>query len=120
MLTLRARGRTGGVRRRLDSRFRGNDGVESGNDGVKSGITARQSIRFSLMSTLPRGCGVGETASRLKSGMNRERQISSPLMGLQGWVLIFVIPSKAGIQKVEAKLATRNQARIARDKFILP
>ena len=29
--------RPGGVRDPLDSRFRGNDGVESGNDGVESG-----------------------------------------------------------------------------------
>ena len=32
----------------------GNDGVEIGIGGVKSGMTARQSIRFSLMSTRPR------------------------------------------------------------------
>ena len=31
-----------------------------------------------------------------------------------------VIPAKAGIQKVEAKFATRNQAPIASDKSLLP
>ena len=32
-------------------------------------------------------------------------------MGLQGQVLIFVIPAKAGIQMIEAKFATRNQVQ---------
>ena len=41
-------------------------------------------------------------------------------MGLQGQVLIFVIPAKAGIQTVEAKFATRNQVRIADDKSLPP
>ena len=41
-------------------------------------------------------------------------------MGLQGEVLIFVIPAKAGIQRVEAKFATRNQVRIAVDKSLPP
>ena len=36
-LTYRARKRPNLVRRLLDSRFRGNDGVKSGNDGVESG-----------------------------------------------------------------------------------
>ena len=31
--------------------------------------------------------------------------------GLRGQVFIFVIPAKAGIQMIEAKPATRNQAR---------
>ena len=32
--------------------------------------------------------------------------------------MIFVIPAKAGIQMIEAKLADRNQARIANDKSL--
>ena len=31
-----------------------------------------------------------------------------------------VIPAKAGIQMVEAKLASQNQVRIASDKSLLP
>ena len=31
-------------------------------------------------------------------------------MGLQGQVLIYVIPAKAGIQRIEAKFAARNPA----------
>ena len=40
-----------------------------------------------------------------KSSANRERRLPSPLMGLQGQVLIFVIPAKAGIRRIEAKFA---------------
>ena len=47
--------------------------------------------------------------SHRKSGMNRERQIPSPLWACMGRFYIFVIPAKAGIQRIEAKFATRNQ-----------
>ena len=43
-----------------------------------------------------------------------------PFMGLRGQALIFVIPAKAGIRMIEAKLATRKQARIASDKSLPP
>ena len=47
-------------------------------------------------------------------------QIPSPLMGLQGQVWLFVIPAKAGIQTLSAKIATRNQVQIASDKSLPP
>ena len=41
-------------------------------------------------------------------------------MGLQGQVLIFVIPAKAGIQMAEAKFTTRSQVQTAAGGSLLP
>ena len=52
-MTLRARRRTGGERRRLDSRLRGNDGVGKRDWRGEIGHDGAAIVRFSLMSTRP-------------------------------------------------------------------
>ena len=53
--------------------------------------------------------GVGEPISPTETKRESRAADTFPFMGLQGQVLIFVIPAKAGIRTAEAKFAARNQ-----------